>query len=523
MLEILRELYNLAYADFTWLICMLLSSFSRQIKPGLLPWCFLIVSIPQSASCQPSMASAGNCSADGILAGGVDEGMNRGELPAVPGEKLILSQSQFDSAMPADGRRFQARSSRLPEGTAGSGTGQARGLLEGSGMFLSKQFKVRNSPSAWLLAVSGPSNSGNSVLGSNLAVSGSISDSNVAVSDSPPGPGSAVNGLEQTPGLSSTEKVSASGRAALSARECVSCAGQSNDMLNHRMHSADKLMNDGEKLVAGKLRLCRHIETFLAQSRAKLTLEDYRTLMEEYQQSLGTYKLHRREFFEHCKAFHPASPTPGQTQTTVPVVPAQANVSTSSLKPLQLKAEQKCAQLVKMESGLLASEQQLDSLVKKLTSAWGKESPLVFGSMWADAQNLAIGNQATASEFNHMAIQKTSTASHQVAALIAEANRDGAYGAHMKAYKELSENNTLQQDLFERANQHGKFALMMLSKLQAMRPQGSPQFSSSTTSYSAADLHAESVALEKEYEELQSKFRELSEAKKFLPSTKSGL
>ncbi|MBX9695392.1 MAG: hypothetical protein K2Z81_23610, partial [Cyanobacteria bacterium] len=71
----------------------------------------------------------------------------------------------------------------------------------------------------------------------------------------------------------------------------------------------------------------------------------------------------------------------------------------------------------------------------------------------------------------------------------------------------------------ERADLHRKFALMMLSRLQAMKPPGPPMAISSTTSYSASELHAESVALENEFEELQSKFQKLGALKKHLPAS----
>jgi hypothetical protein len=212
------------------------------------------------------------------------------------------------------------------------------------------------------------------------------------------------------------------------------------------------------------------------------------------------------------------------------------STSPTGLTPLKVQAQDKCADLVALETRLLESESNLSGLVSKLQYSQNKESTSMLAGMWSDAEQAARQNQALASQFNHLGIQKTGTYSQNVHSLIVEANRDGAYGAHMKAYSDLTQGNNLQQEIYKHANLHGQFALSMLSTLNMLKPPGvvsggtmpgsftgTPYVSSGYAasgaggSYSGAQLAQESQALDVEYAQVQDLMRRLEILRQALP------
>ncbi|MBZ0189119.1 MAG: hypothetical protein K8F91_22935, partial [Candidatus Obscuribacterales bacterium] len=225
-------------------------------------------------------------------------------------------------------------------------------------------------------------------------------------------------------------------------------------------------------------------------------------LSAQYQAALARYNQHRKEFFEHCQKYH--SRTPPQ-----PTAKFFAPVSTSEQKPLKVTAEDKCKELVALENTLGENEKTLTSMISNYELATQKESAAVLAGMWSQAEQLALSNQAQALQFNHMCIKKTSQASSKIHDLITSAQRDGAYGEQQKAFQDYSNNNKLQQELFQRANKHGRFALMILSQLQSMRPPGATSQGPDMPGISGGNLEIESRTLSDEYRQLQVMFEKL--------------
>lgn len=315
--------------------------------------------------------------------------------------------------------------------------------------------------------------------------------------------------------------------------------------LLRRDASASNLMADSARLSEQNRILCKRIESLASKPGGSTSSwSAYQTLFQQYKMALDSYNNHRKLYFEHLKSFHGNSNAGPEMiagdmindtpQTTASQTQSNGSDSSKVKSPsgatlIKIKVEEKCAQLMALEKQLIASETRLSTLVSNLVAAQSKEGPQVFAQMWTDAQNLAMENRATASQYNHLGIQKSSKASGAVHDLIEQANRDGAYTAHMKAYKELSDNDKLQQQIYQNANKHGQFAMMMLSQLSSMRPPASA-FDGGVaapgipgqSSVSSVELRAESADLAREYEQLQSTFQKLEKARVSLPANLRG-
>lgn len=311
---------------------------------------------------------------------------------------------------------------------------------------------------------------------------------------------------------------------AFSAEECSSL---------ERLQSAERLIEDGRAWQNSALELCERIDSLKNARRTEIAGDaaadsmglwrSYQELFKEYEQSLAEYRQHRHDYFEHAQRFHNRSSAPeaingSPSQMSSLSQMGTGEVSSTNFRPLKLQAQDKCAELQELEQNIVVNEQRLEELLQDLSEAQQKESSGTFASLWNEANDLAMKNNELAGKFNHIGIQKTMQSSKNVHNLILEANRDGAYSAHLNAYRDLSQSNNLQQEIFKRANQHGRFAVMALSKLSVMRPslQGVPPEPDSKV-YSAEDLEQQSADLDQEYANVQSLFEKLETIRKSLP------
>src|SRR5579885_192863 len=158
----------------------------------------------------------------------------------------------------------------------------------------------------------------------------------------------------------------------------------------------------------------------------------------------------------------------------------ESDSGSKQMRALKFKVEARCSQLQELESALITNEQRLENAIADLNRARGRQGGAAFASMWSEANDLAITTNAQAGQFNHLGIQKTFGYSKNVHDLILEANRDGAYGAHMKAYRELAESNNIQQEIIKRANLHGKLSVAALSQINSLKPTSIAQQSPDT-------------------------------------------
>lgn len=348
----------------------------------------------------------------------------------------------------------------------------------------------------------------------------------------------------------------------------ANCHKSEGKHIESRIASANKLIKSGQRIEKQQSKLSNRIKAKLLVADAQSNpWAAYQKLFLEYERALAAYQQHRREYFAHSQQYHGVqsfsgsaeSNTPyGQSSTSGQSSYEQSNSSPSmqqsfgkttsptGLTPLKVQAQDKCDALVALETKLIESEGNLSKLVSQLEYAQSRESQSMLIGMWSDAEQAARQVQGMASEFNHQGIQKTGSYSQNVHGLIMEANRDGDYGAHMSAYRELGRSNTLQQDIYKHANLHGQFALGMLSTLNALKPPGaipgggaSSSFPGASpgvvtdygqsggggsgfgpgSSYSATQLAQESRALDLEYSQVQELMSRLEVLRQALPPT----
>lgn len=326
--------------------------------------------------------------------------------------------------------------------------------------------------------------------------------------------------------------------------------------IESRIASANKLIKQGRRIEQQQSRLSNRIKDKLlaAGSQSANPWTAYQSLFLEYEKALSAYQQHRREYFAHAQQYHGVQSFSGSAQSSTPYGQASSQSpsmqqsfgttpSPTGLTPLKVQAQDKCDQLVALETKLLESEGYLAKLVSQLQYGQSRESQSMLIGMWSDAEQVARQVQGMASQFNHQGIQKTGSYSQNVHGLIMEANRDGDYGAHMDAYRELSRSNTIQQDINKHANLHGQFAMQMLFTLNSLKPPGAIPGGGSPSSlpgsptgavteydpgsssfgpgasYDATQLAQESRALDLEYAQVQELMSRLEILRQALPPT----
>lgn len=324
--------------------------------------------------------------------------------------------------------------------------------------------------------------------------------------------------------------------------EPSNAAAQSRETERMRVHiqsriaSADKLIADGDRLNAKTQKLMSTVDAinkldekvsaFPSQRIASgvttpNAYELYDSLFKEYYQALAQYKQHRQEYNAHVNAYH-QNPQPEMIAPT----PTDPNASTSAtfngMRALKFQAQDKCQQLQQLESNILSNEQQLQQMISNLMASQQKESAAMFASAWSDANQLAQQNGQLASQFSHQGLQKTASVANSVHQLIELANRDGAYNAHLEAYKNLADSNNVEQELNKRMNIHGQWAMRFLGQLASMRPQNqgpSAPGADGGRVYTASDLAQENNELDKEYAHVQDLFGKLESVRQTMPKT----
>lgn len=304
-----------------------------------------------------------------------------------------------------------------------------------------------------------------------------------------------------------------------------------------RIDSANRLIADGKRITARSKtlmdtaellsRLDEKSSPFPSQRIASgVTTPDvyqlYESLFKEYYQALAQYKEHRQEYNAHVNAYHQSS----QPEMIAPTPTDNTNASSSAtfngMHALRFQVQDKCQQLQQLESQILSNEQQLQQMISNLIVSQQKESAAMFASAWSDANQLARQNGVLSSQFSHQGLQKTASVANSVHSLIELANRDGAYSAHMEAYKNLADSNNVEQELNKRMNIHGQYAMRFMSELASMRPQGqepSAPSAGGATVYSAAELAQENDALDREYAHVQDLFSKLESVRQTMPKT----
>jgi hypothetical protein len=308
----------------------------------------------------------------------------------------------------------------------------------------------------------------------------------------------------------------------------------SQETVEARIESADRLISDGvrlnaetESLLNGFSRLAKLDEEsspFQSQRIASSAVTEnvyqlYENLFQQYEQALAQYKQHRRDYYEHSQLYH-NQPQPDMISPTDLVQSSSNSSNSGGMQALQFRAQDKCQQLQQLESTIIANEQRLQQMVSDLIVSQQKESVALFASAWADANQLAVKNGNLAAQFNHFGLLKTAQVANAVHDLIAEANRDGAYSAHMLAYKNLSDSNNAEQQINKRSNIHGQLAMRYLSQLASMRPVNAPVIAPSNPNqptFSADQLEQENNALDQEYARVQDLFAKLESVRKSMP------
>lgn len=282
-----------------------------------------------------------------------------------------------------------------------------------------------------------------------------------------------------------------------------------------RIDSANKLISEGRRIKQTTLLLAKKAQDLDQKasdsSAARVSWQSYQDIFRQYQQALAVYTAHRKDYFSHSQTYHSQ---PSINPKSFGVSPAPSTL----FKPMQLKTEAKCQQLVDLENQLFQAENQLSGYMSKLVVASQSESAAQYASLWNEAKKLALETQSGASDFNHQSIQKGAAISESVHNLITSANRDGDYTEHMKAYQSYSQSNNLQQSLFKRADAHNRFSASVLSQLDSIKPVNQVATSSGGGGpISIEQLQAENRSLEAEYANLQELNRRMEEVRSSLP------
>lgn len=278
--------------------------------------------------------------------------------------------------------------------------------------------------------------------------------------------------------------------------------------LKERIQSADHLIPAAQALNEQAIGLQEKAELLASNvtEEAEVSKSSYQSLLSEYNQALIQYREHRKEYFEHCKKYHERQEGPKVSSPYVPIG------SLANLKPLKLEVSDKCAALVSLETRLLENEKRVMSMLENLYAARSKESDAVFFNMWTTVQRLAEENRDDAMQYNHLALSKTSQSSSSIHDMITAANRDGILSYQKQVYGKYQRNQALQSAIYKRSNMHGRFAMMVLSRLHSLKPQGYSMNGPEQPSYSGDELQAESNALSQEYAQVQALYKQLKMA-----------
>jgi len=301
------------------------------------------------------------------------------------------------------------------------------------------------------------------------------------------------------------------------------CVEQDEATLTKRLESAERLIADGTRLDETNRALIHNLKV-AAGGVTENVYQSYEGLFKQYYDALAAYQQHRRDYLDHVQSYHT------QNQQPEMISPSQSYGSNQQpvrggLQPLKYKTQDKCDQMQQLESTIIANEQQLTTMVSNLMIAQQKESAAMFANEWSAANQLAIQNSRFASQFNDLGILKTAQVSRSVHNLIMEANRDGAYNAHMEAYQNLSTSNGMEQLINKRSNMHASYAMQTMTQLAAMRPAGMPMngpAAGPARVYTSADLEQESNALDQEYAGVQALFAKLEAVRKAMPPKLKG-
>ncbi|MCW5823017.1 MAG: hypothetical protein KIT34_09460 [Cyanobacteria bacterium TGS_CYA1] len=296
------------------------------------------------------------------------------------------------------------------------------------------------------------------------------------------------------------------GAVSTNAQEACDCS---------RIDSANKLISEGRQIKQTTMLLAKKAQDLDRKaadpSATRVSWQAYQDIFKQYQQALAVYTAHRKDYFSHSQTYH-SQPSINPRSVGLSVAPS------TLFKPLQLKTELKCQQLVDLETQLFNAETQLSGYMSKLVIASQSESSAQYASLWNDAKKLALETQTGAGSFNHQSIQKGAAISDSVHNLIASANRDGDYTEHMKAYQNYSQSNDLQQSLFKRADAHNRFAASVLMQLDSIKPVNQGATAPGVSGpISIEQLQEENRALEAEYANLQELNRRMEEVRSSLP------
>lgn len=305
--------------------------------------------------------------------------------------------------------------------------------------------------------------------------------------------------------------------------QCCKPDSDSDERWGNRLRSAEQLIADGREWQTKANDLAGRVGHLAAKGNSTNELwSQYQSLFQQYEQLLSSYRQHRQAYSAHVQSYHNMQSSVQQVNGSLDSV--IASDPSNAMKPIKVAAQDKCAELQQLESSIINNETKLGSMMDQLYAATQKESASMFASLWSQANSLAMQDSMQANQFNHMGLLKTAQNTRSVHDLIAEANRDGAYNAHMQAYKDLSQGSTLEHEIYKRSNEHSNFAMSTLSKLAQMKPQG---FSNNapppdTTVYSSDDLLRESHSLDQEYANVQALFQKLEAVRKALPPNLQG-
>jgi len=273
--------------------------------------------------------------------------------------------------------------------------------------------------------------------------------------------------------------------------------------LKERIKSADSLIPAARSLNDSALEMIRLASNV---TEAEGGSGSYRSLLDQYSQALEVYREHRREYLNHVKRYHEQDQGPKVSSPYVPIG------KLADLKPLKLQVSDKCQQLVELETKLLANEKQVMTMLENLYKARSKESDAEFFNMWSSVQQLALQNRDDATTYNHMGLSKTSASSSRIHDMITTATRDGILAYQQQVYGKYQRNNALQNAIFQRSNMHTNFALMVLSRLNSLKPAGYSIQGPGDPSYNGDQLQAESDELSREYAMVQALYRKLQMA-----------
>ncbi len=279
--------------------------------------------------------------------------------------------------------------------------------------------------------------------------------------------------------------------------------GASAEDLEERIKSADRLIPSARRLNDSALEMIRLASNV---TEAEGGSSSYRSLLSQYNQALDLYREHRREYLTHVKRYHEQDQGPKVSSPYVPIG------KLADLKPLKLQVSDKCQQLVELETRLLANEKQVMTMLENLYAARNKESDAEFFNMWSSVQQLAVQNRDDAMTYNHLGLSKTSASSERIHDMITTATRDGILAYQQQVYGKFQRNNALENAINQRSNMHTNFSLMVLSRLNSLKPTGYSIQGPGDPSYNGDQLQAESDELNREYAMVQALYRKLQMA-----------